>query len=220
MLSPSLTILDCDGVLLDSNTMKIAAFRTTLAAYPEGVVARFSAYQARNFGRSRYVLFKDFFKFLEREPEAGELEHLLDRYAAIVRSAYLDVPLTPGCIETLVYLAGFGPVYIASGSDQTELRWVMEQRSLSGYFTGIYGSPQSKADILTALAPKSARRALFVGDAKADLEAAQRHHWCDFVYMRRFAAAPAEMSLLLEGTGLPVINVLPDLYELLPEYSL
>ncbi len=40
---PAVTIFDCDGVLLDSNTMKIAAFRTALAGYPDGAVARFSA---------------------------------------------------------------------------------------------------------------------------------------------------------------------------------
>ncbi|MDD5271738.1 MAG: HAD hydrolase-like protein, partial [Methylovulum sp.] len=202
MIAPSLSILDCDGVVLDSNTMKIAAFRTALAAYPKSVVARFSDYQARNFGRSRYVLFKDFFNFLEREPEAGEIDGLLDRYAVIVRSAYLDAPLTPGCLETLAHLAAFGPVYIASGSDQTELRWVMQQRSLTGYFTGIYGSPQSKTDILASLAPAAGERALFIGDAKADLEAAQRHHWCDFVYMRHFSTATAEMDPLIQQAGL------------------
>jgi len=213
---PAFTILDCDGVLLDSNTMKIAAFRAALADYPDEAVARFSAYQARNFGRSRYVLFREFFNYLGREPENGECDGLLERYAAIVRSAYLDAPLTPGCVDTLVRLADFGPLYVASGSDQQELRWVMQQRSLSRYFSGIFGSPQSKADILATLAPADGERAVFIGDARADYEAAQRYVWCDFIYMSRFSTAPTEMAGLVEQAGLPTIEVLPGLWAILP----
>jgi len=212
---PAIIILDCDGVLLDSNTMKIAAFRTALADYPDEPVAQFSAYQARNFGRSRYVLFKDFFTFLGREPKEGEIDKLLERYAAIVRSAYLDAPLTPGCLDILTQLSAVRPIYVASGSDQEELRWVLQQRSLAHFFKGIFGSPQSKTDILSALTPANGERALFIGDARADFEAAQRHDWCDFIYMRQFSTAAIEMNELVKQAGLPVIGVLPEIWAIL-----
>ncbi|MDO9104999.1 MAG: hypothetical protein Q7U57_08555 [Methylovulum sp.] len=214
---PAIVIVDCDGVLLDSNTMKIAAFRTTLADYPDDAVARFSTYQARNFGRSRYVLFKEFFGFLGREPDAGEVDGLLGRYASVVRAAYLDAPLTPGCVDTLQRLADLRPVYVASGSDQEELRWVMQQRSLAPYFAGVFGSPQSKADILASLTPANGGRALFIGDARADFDAAQRYDWCDFIYMSRFSTAASDMDSLARQAGLPVIDVLPELWSLLSE---
>jgi phosphoglycolate phosphatase-like HAD superfamily hydrolase len=215
MLNPAIIIFDCDGVLLDANHMKINAFRQTLADYPAEAAALFSDFQARNFGRSRYVLFELFFQFLGREPEAGEVDKLVECYARRVRSAYLDVPLTPGCQATLERLAHYAPLYVASGSDQEELRWVMAHRSLGQYFAGVLGSPASKADILAALKPDAGSRALFIGDAKADLEAAQCHDWCDFVYMRLFSTAKPEMELLISAANLPTINTLPELMALL-----
>jgi phosphoglycolate phosphatase-like HAD superfamily hydrolase len=214
---PNTVILDCDGVLLDSNAMKIAAFRTALADYPKTAVAKFSEYQRRNFGRSRYVLFKEFFTFLGREPDDFEIGVLLENYAAIVCSAYLRVPLTPGCVESLERLAAFGPLYVASGSDQEELRWVMKQRGLAGHFAGIFGSPCNKTEILAHLGPDEGGRAWFIGDAKADFKAAQQYDWCDFIYMRQFSAAQQEMDDLAQQAGVPVIEALPELLAELPE---
>jgi phosphoglycolate phosphatase-like HAD superfamily hydrolase len=208
---PAFIVLDCDGVLFDSNPMKIAAFRTALAAYPDPVVARFSEYQARNFGRSRYFLFERFFDFLGREAAAGEVDALVERYAAIVRAGYLDAPLTPGCLETLQRLGARWPIYVASGSDQAELRWVLERRGLARCLAGIFGSPRSKTDILAELAPGPGRRAVFVGDARADFEAAGAFEWCDFVFMRSFSAAAEDMDAVARQAGFPVIGALPEL---------
>ena len=210
-----LIIFDCDGVLMDSNQMKIHAFRQALMDYPKSATALFSDYQARNFGRSRYALFQQFFDFLGRPPQDGEVDNLINAYALIVRKAYLDVPLTPGCLETLTQLQGQIPLYVASGSDQEELRWVFEQRELSGLFAGIYGSPQKKADIVTNLNGIDGKRALLVGDAVADFQAAQTAPACDFVYMREFSTAQTEMDALAEIHALPTIKYLPELLGLI-----
>jgi len=215
---PEIIILDCDGVILDSNKMKIEAFRKALSGYQESAIEQFSIYQAQNFGRSRYVLFKDFFQFLGREPETDEIKTLLDRYAAIVSLGYLDVCLTPDCLQMLEQLSAVRPVYIASGSDQEELRWVMNERGLTRYFSGIYGSPQSKVDILSSLAPVNLKRGLFVGDAQADFDAAQKFEWCDFVFMQKYSTASEDTVKLVKQVGLPIIDVLSDLWSLFVDY--
>lgn len=214
-LSPALVIFDCDGVLLDSNRMKIQAFRDVLTDYPEPATALFSEFQARNFGRSRYALFQQFFDFLGRPPHDGEVDGLIDAYARIVRKSYLNVPLTPGCLETLTQLQGRVPLYVASGSDQEELRWVFGQRGLSGLFAGIYGSPQKKTDIVAGLVAAEGQRALLVGDAVADWQAAQAATACDFVYMREFSSAQADMDALAQTHALPIIKHLPELLDFL-----
>lgn len=214
-LSPALVIFDCDGVLLDANPMKVQAFRDVLTVYPEPATALFSEFQARNFGRSRYALFRLFFDFLGRPPHDGEVDGLIDAYARIVRQSYLHVPLTPGCLETLRQLQGRVPLYVASGSDQEELRWVFGQRGLSGLFAGIYGSPQKKTDIVASLAPAKGQRALLIGDAVADWQAAQAATACDFIYMRDFSTAQADMDALAHTHALPIIGQLPELLDLL-----
>lgn len=212
---PEVLIFDCDGVLLDANTMKINAFREALADYPAETVALFSAYQAKNFGRSRYVLFSEFFNFLGRDPQTGEVNNLVERYARIVRQAYLEVPLTPGCLETLSVLQGEMPLYVASGSDQDELRWVFRQRHLDSYFTGIFGSPESKSALVSRLANDAGATAMLVGDAPADFAAATASGQCAFVYMSKFSTANAEMADLAKNHGFATIELLPELLALL-----
>jgi phosphoglycolate phosphatase-like HAD superfamily hydrolase len=87
---------------------------------------------------------------------------------------------------------------------------------IRSYFAGIFGSPRSKADILAMLAPAAGERALFIGDARADYEAAQYYAWCDFIYMSRFSTAAADMDSLVRQAGVPVIDVLPGLWAALP----
>ena len=47
-------LFDCDGVILQSNELKSAAFAGALAGEPEDLVAQFVAYHKENGGVSRY----------------------------------------------------------------------------------------------------------------------------------------------------------------------
>ena len=48
-------IFDCDGVIFDSNKLKITAFREVLSAYPKHLVNDFIKYHKEHGGISSYV---------------------------------------------------------------------------------------------------------------------------------------------------------------------
>ncbi len=193
---PATVIFDFDGVVLDSNRLKTDAFGRVLAeaGYSVGAVEAFLAYQARNFGRSRYLLFDDFLRdFAADEPGERDRERLLAAFGRACVDGYGDVPETEGVRDLLEALRNRGArLFVASGSDQEELRGVVAVRGLAGYFDDVLGSPMRKTDcVRTILAglgepTREARRAWFVGDAVADLQAAE-DHGVPFVYVRRYS---------------------------------
>ena len=61
-------ILDCDGVIFDSNHLKLDAFRDALSKFHKDTVDDFIKYFKNNFGTSRHHLIKVFIgEFLKQE---------------------------------------------------------------------------------------------------------------------------------------------------------
>ncbi len=233
---PATVIFDFDGVVLDSNRLKTDAFGRVLsdAGYSSGTVGRFLAYQARNFGRSRYLLFEDFLRDFAGE-EAGERDagRLLAAFGRACVDGYGAVAETEGIRRLLDRLRGAGTrLFVASGSDQEELRGVVVARGLGGYFEDVLGSPMRKTDCVAAIlgalgGADAAASAWFVGDAVADLQAAEAHGVA-FVYVRRYSnvkdlfdgdlasrcacivETPAELADRLPAVGATAPGAAPD----------
>ena len=75
---------------------------------------------------------------------------------------------------------------ICSGGDQIELRSIFSQRKISNYFNaGIFGSPSTKAEILSSLLQTSAfepSTTLFIGDSKLDHQVSSSFN-IDFLFL-------------------------------------
>ena len=74
-------------------------------------------------------------------------------------------------------------MYIVSGSDQTELRYLCKELGIKQLFEGIYGSPTPKNDLVeSVLRRKSYNRheCVLIGDSINDLNAA-RHNGVRFI---------------------------------------
>lgn len=194
-------IFDCDGVILDSNAMKIAAFADVLSGYPESATAPFLAFQKTNFGLSRFRSIDSFFQcFLKRAPDQDEKEALLNRFACYCAREYPLQRVTKGARALLHTLNDLGhPCYIASGSEQSELREALSKIGIAELFQGIFGSPRKKADlvknILACETQFSLNQVLFLGDSKADFEAAYVNG-IDFLQVEAYASDPAGMKIL------------------------
>ncbi|NYT06561.1 MAG: HAD family hydrolase, partial [Methanomicrobiales archaeon] len=103
------------------------------------------------------------------------------------------------------------PLYVVSATPEEEIRRIVSSRGLDSYFSGVYGSPGTKAAAIgTILAGEGVppSSALFVGDAVNDLEAAQATGV-------RFAARvrPGDRNRFAGKAG--VDCTVPDLEELL-----
>ncbi len=168
---PAAVIFDFDGVILESAGIKTAAFATLFEGHPVAV-----QYHLRNQGLSRYEKFRFFVETVlgSSYTEAVGVE-LNRRFDEIVQDQITIAPFVPGAEGLLEVLSRQMPLFVASGTPQDELRRIVDQRGLSAYFAGVYGSPDTKAQIAAREIDRfglDARDVLFVGDATADYEGA------------------------------------------------
>jgi len=210
-------IFDCDGVIFDSNQLKIEAFRKTLSVYPADVVEAFILYHIQNAGISRYVKFRAFIvDFLGITFVKEEYEELLDNFGRKCRELYLQASLTPGSSSVLKKLSDTVPLYVASGSDELELNDVFKQRQLHNYFVKVLGSPKTKSEcVLEALKDiGSSKNVVMIGDARSDWLAAQEVG-ISFIYMSRFSENHGVMTELSKKHGFCEIETLEQLKDIL-----
>tara|TARA_R110002073_G_scaffold44428_6_gene123114 strand:- start:973 stop:1614 length:642 start_codon:yes stop_codon:yes gene_type:complete len=170
-------IFDFDGVVAESGKIKTLAFADLYRDYGEEVVAAVVQHHNQNGGMSRYRKFHYYQQhFLAKPPLTSEEEHQLDvRFSELVMEAVIAADAVPGANELIRQQAARIPLFVASGTPETELKIIIERRGLAPYFKEVRGSPALKqtlvAEILSAhhLAPEST---LMVGDALVDYESA------------------------------------------------
>lgn len=189
-------IFDCDGVILDSNQLKIEAMENALAAHfsAQDPIAECVNYFRHNFGKSRFHHIAHFLNVILdiKEEQKDKLEQLiLADFSKQCRTLYLSAELTPGFMVFLEQCKG--KRYIASGSEQSELRDVFFRRCLDIHFDGIFGSPTPKAELIKhILEQEQNTNAVMFGDAESDMLSAQHNH-IDFVFYSPYSNVKEKM---------------------------
>lgn len=189
-------IFDCDGVILDSNNLKLIAMQDTLLTQFSNrqEVCYCIDYFRNNFGKSRFHHVDHFLRNIlnVKEDRFEEMRiSILNSFSLKCRSLYAEAKLTPGILDFLGKCEG--KRYVASGSEQTELKEVFYQRRLDCYFEGIFGSPTSKTEIIKRiLDEEKSNNAVLFGDAEADLLSA-RSNDIDFIFYSPFSNVKEQM---------------------------
>lgn len=202
-------IFDCDGVILDSNQLKIDAMHKALSALVTDAtrVKACVDYFRDNFGRSRFHhvdIFIEQFLLLDKNKVTETKQSILDAYSMQCKSLYLQAELTPGFIDFITQLKG--KKFIASGSEQQELRDVFSTRGLDSYFDEIFGSPTKKSDLVANILDKTkASNAIMFGDAVSDLEAASINN-IDFIGYLPFSNVKEKLVSLADKGAYKVID--------------
>lgn len=201
-------IFDCDGVIFDSNRLKINAMKESLqdlgieSLMLDESVNHFS----RNFGLSRYNHAKRIAEingYIDTEDSRSFQDALLSKYSKKCRELYLKADITPGFLE---FHAGCnGLKFVASGSNQEELVDVFVQRGLCDLFDGIYGSPTPKKELVKNIVENTEGETVLIGDAVADFDAAVANS-ISFVFYTPFSTAFERMQELRTIYGFPVID--------------
>ena len=131
-------IFDCDGVILDSNNIKVEAFKFALKNFEKQKIDLFIEYHKKNGGISRYEKFKFFFRELIKIKKS-EFKNVFDKatndFSFYLKKNYKLAKLTPGVIS-FIKLAKFNKLklYVVSGSDQNELIKLFKKKKLEFYF--------------------------------------------------------------------------------------
>lgn len=189
-------IFDCDGVIFNSNHLKISAMDEVLSAHFSSSRKKKDClnYFKNNFGKSRFhhvdFFLKNFFR-IESSKLIPLKKKILNDFSAKCIDLYLKAQLTPNILELLE--KSNAKKFIASGSEQSELKLVFENRKLSEYFKSIYGSPTPKEIIIKSILDKElTKNAVMIGDAHSDMLAAEVNN-IDFIFYSPFSNVKEQM---------------------------
>lgn len=174
-------IFDFDGVVVESGKIKTQAFAELYRPYGADIVEKVVQFHNQNGGMSRYHKFRHFQQhYLNKPPLSEAEEKKLDiLFSELVVEAVIAAEPVPGAIELICHQAEKIPLFVASGTPDSELKVIVERRGLMPYFKAVSGAPVLKktiiAEILSTygLKPESV---LMIGDAIADLEGAQANN--------------------------------------------
>jgi len=93
---------DCDGVLLDSNSVKTEAFYETVLKYGQDKAESFVKYHQDHGGISRFEKFKYFFEtMLGMKSFKADLARVLEEYGEIVKTKLIQCQETERLHEFL-----------------------------------------------------------------------------------------------------------------------
>lgn len=169
-------IFDFDGVILESADIKTHAFARLFEQHSEHVDAIVDLH-LRLAGVSRYEKFKLIYADILGEPlDDDGLARLGEEFSAICLDEVLTCEFVPGAREFLEARAESHLLFVASGTPEGELRHIVEQRGLSEFFRGVYGTPDTKGVISRRILDEHGlerHEAVFIGDATTDLEGAE-----------------------------------------------
>ena len=213
-------IFDCDGVVLNSNSIKTNAFYKLSKPFGDASAKTLIDYHKNNGGISRYKKFDYFVRNIisnqldkRNEEEVKKLiKKLCDEYGEIVIESLSNAEVAIG-LKDLRQKTKNSDWIIVSGGDQKELRLVFEKKNISKYFNkGIFGSPKSKYEIIEKCLYKKIidRPAIFIGDSKLDYKVAN-YFGIDFVFLSDWS----EFENLNSYAKLKGINVYKKLINLL-----
>lgn len=172
-------ILDSDGVLIDSVSKKIDAFRQWVRSYMPEHEDEFISYHIGVYGIGRAEQLKYFFDCIARIEVDEELfSREMARLGEIINRCMANPVWRKDSNEFVKYCFNKGvPLYIVSGSPQSDLVSTYTKLGAKDLFREMIGSPTSKKDGIKVLLDKyrhNPGRVLYIGDATADSLAAEQ----------------------------------------------
>lgn len=173
---PDAIFFDFDGVLVESNAIKVDAFERLYAGYGPSILARVMDYIEDKEGISRVEKILYAHKaFLGIELNDDDLAVLAKRYSRMVEDAVVACPWVDGAREFLEAHRSQLPMFVVTGTPEDEIGRIVERRNMAHYFTEVRGSPLRKPAIVRELLDRydlAASRSVFIGDAPFDYETA------------------------------------------------
>jgi phosphoglycolate phosphatase-like HAD superfamily hydrolase len=206
-------IFDCDGVIFDTNKMKSNAFGNAVRNYPQEIIDEFVKYHQKSGGVSRYIKFQKFITdFLGVEFFEPLYQQLLSSYSKECIEIYQKADLTPGYETLILKLKSIEKkLYVASGSDELELKEAFIKRGIYQDFEAVYGSPKKKLECVNQIIKEHINECgVIIGDSFADYKAAEEAG-LDFIFMQRYSEMTEEQVELCKKKSDLVINDLNDL---------
>lgn len=168
-------IFDFDGVIVESVDIKAAGLVEVFSDYPQhGEAVR--EYDRAHMGLSRHSKVEGIYREVLGIPlTEAERTRRAEAFARLTLDRVISCPFVPGALELLKSLDSHCLAFIASGTPHDELVQVVQCREIRGFFEGVWGSPDTKVEIVGNILARhrlGKGEVLFVGDSITDYEAA------------------------------------------------
>lgn len=208
-------VFDCDGVVLNSNQLKIQAYYHVAIQFGanEQQAQALVDHHVKLGGISRYPKFQYFLReIMQQEVTEQSMNQLLSTFTNEVKRLLTNCEVAPN-LAKLRQAHPDAKWMIISGGDQNELREIFEFRNLSNLFNaGIFGSPDNKEQILARELANGniSTPALFIGDSRYDYQAST-NAGLDFVFLTEWTDVPNWQAFCSENK----IQTAPNLASLM-----
>ena len=173
---PDALLLDFDGVVLASVSIKVQAYLTIYEKEDPAKLAQVLAYQRLHGGVTRRLMFRHFeTQLFGRAGDVEAVERLSAAYTRLVHDAVLTCPFVPGARRFLEIAYGRADLHVVSATPQEELVDIVRRRGLSVYFKGVHGAPATKPEVFGRILADNRYvpdRTLAVGDSTTEYFAA------------------------------------------------
>ncbi len=176
-------IFDFDGTLVDSNSIKRAAFEVCFANFPERK-QEILAYCWANHHTPRREKFRYVYDRILERPLTPQVEQELhNRFEAATTQKIVAASGIPYAEEFLRSVSRTHCIGLLSSTPQEVLTQILTQRGWAAYFRFIQGAPVHKAQWLQGLRSEfllSKEELIFFGDQEEDAQAAEQAG-CQFI---------------------------------------
>ena len=173
-------IFDFDGVVLESLNVKTNAFKKLYDPYGSDISKRVVEHHLKNSGVSRFEKIKIYHKiFLGEDLDEIKIQKIAQKFSKIVLNEIMNVPFVDGAKKFIEENYNRYSMFISSATPTTELNYICDQRKISKYFHGIFGSPDSKYNHISLILENFSldkHEVVFIGDSSSDLNAARKHN--------------------------------------------
>ena len=170
-------ILDCDGVILNTNKSKYYAFVDVANDYFPQFTCKYSVYLQRSIGRSRFAKLDYLIGIANPAISPSSRKQLLgemvNSYSLRCREIMLTADINKPFLDFCANRFHSDNLGVVSNSEERELKEVFDQRALSDWFgLGLHGSPATKKSNLLKItqAMTSFEEVVYIGDTKDDRE--------------------------------------------------
>lgn len=169
---------DFDGVILDSLDIKEIGFSKIFNKYNNEDIEKILCFHRENLGKSRFIKIKYFYNnILNKDISSDEVNDYANNFSEIMRAELNDKSrLISDSIEYIKNNYKNKKLFIVSGTEEIELKWLCAKLNITSYFVDIKGSPTSKEKNVKDIIDKYfllRENSVMIGDSVNDYDAAK-----------------------------------------------
>ena len=193
-------IFDYDGVIAESNKIKLSAFKELFKNEKKEHIQELINFHINHEGISRIKKIEHFYnKVLKKEISHEDLELKSTHFSSLVMKKVIECKKVKGVRKFLNNNSEKYKYFISTGTPTEEIKIILKETKMYDFFQEIYGSPETKVQHISSIIQKykfNQDNLLFLGDSNTDLLAAKK---CKIKFILRSHKSNREVGSSFSG---------------------